>query len=188
MQPAKRPILPEFNADGVLPAGDYPLTLAQLRASMLVVGPGVATYPNWDSQWRAQLVDNLSTMVNQLWQVGVSEIFVDGSFVEDKDHPNDIDGYFEADFVSFYTRSLEQRLNAIDPFKAWTWEEASRRHDANSCKRQLPMWFIYHVELYPHVGLPTGIVDRYGNQQQFPAAFRRSRNAFKPKGIIKIVR
>ncbi len=30
----------------------------------------------------------------QLWPVGIREIYADGSFVEDKDHPNDIDGYF----------------------------------------------------------------------------------------------
>src|ERR1041384_5574189 len=50
--------------------------------------------PNWDVIWRRQLVDNLGILVRQLWQVGIREIFADGSFVEDKEHPNDIDGYF----------------------------------------------------------------------------------------------
>ena len=31
--------LPEFTVEGVLPAGDYELTLEQLRQSVLVVGP-----------------------------------------------------------------------------------------------------------------------------------------------------
>jgi hypothetical protein len=186
MQPAKKLILPPFTADGVLPPGDYDLTLNELRSSMLVTGPG-SGYPNWDSEWRGQLVDNLGTMVRQLSQIGIQNIFIDGSFVEDKDHPNDIDGYFECDLMSFATRSIQQQLNAIDPFKAWTWDENSRRYDANSCKRQLPMWFIYHVELYPHCGIPCGIPDRHGNPQLFPAAFRRSRNAFKAKGIVRIV-
>ena len=31
-------------------------------------------------------------MTRQLWQVGVHEVFADGSFVEEKAHPNDIDG------------------------------------------------------------------------------------------------
>ena len=44
---------------------------------------------NWDSGWRMKLVENLEVMVGQLRRVGITEIFVDGSFVEDKDHPND---------------------------------------------------------------------------------------------------
>lgn len=37
-------------------------------------------------------MDNFEALVNQLWQVGVSEVYIDGSFAEDKNHPNDIDG------------------------------------------------------------------------------------------------
>ncbi len=59
-------VLPSFNADGCLPAADYALTLAQLRESMLVVGPQ-AEYPDWDRSWRDELVCNLDIMVRQLW-------------------------------------------------------------------------------------------------------------------------
>jgi hypothetical protein len=85
--------LPPFDTDGLLPPGDYPLTFRELRRSALVVGPpgGSGT---WDAGWRATLVANLEIMTRQLWQVGIQEIFADGSFVEEKDHPNDIDGYF----------------------------------------------------------------------------------------------
>jgi hypothetical protein len=85
--------LPAFTEDGLLPPADCELTHDELRRSLLVVGPG-AGYPNWDIAWRRRLVDNLEILVNQLWQAGVREVFADGSFVEDKDHPNDIDGYF----------------------------------------------------------------------------------------------
>jgi hypothetical protein len=40
------------------------------------------------------LVANLEIFTIQLWQVGIRDVFADGSFAEDKDHPNDIDGYF----------------------------------------------------------------------------------------------
>ena len=90
--------LPSFTTDGVLPVGDYPLTLDALRSSLLVLGPDdIDRYPNWDASWRLYLVNNLTTMVEQLWKVGISEIYIDGSFVEDKEHPNDIDGYFECE-------------------------------------------------------------------------------------------
>ncbi len=181
-------MLPLFTSDGVLPRGDYPLTLADLRASQLVTGEGVAS-DAWDSKWRLVLVENLEVLVKQLWQVGIERIFVNGSFVEDKDHPNDIDGYFECDFRYLASGQLERGLNALDPFKVWTWDPASRRADSNSAKRQLPMWHRYHVELYPHFpGVLTGIVDEHNNELEFPAAFRVSRRDFRPKGIVQIVR
>lgn len=84
---------------------------------------------------------------------------------------------------------LERDLNALDPYKVWTWHPASRRPDPNSAKRQLPMWHRYRVELYPHSpGLLSGIRDQFGNDLQFPSAFRLSRGAYRPKGIVRLVR
>ncbi len=119
-------MLPEFNEDGCLPAGDYALTLSELRESLLVLGPQ-AGYPDWDSGWRDKLVDNLEVMIRQLWQIGVTKIFVDGSFAEDKDHPNDIDGYFVCDLNDLASGRLQAELNLLDPHKIWTWDPASRR-------------------------------------------------------------
>jgi len=80
-----------FTEDGLLPAGDVAMTFNELRESALVHGPG-PSHPTWDAGWRRILVDNLEIMVCQLWTVGITEVFADGSFAEDKDHPNDIDG------------------------------------------------------------------------------------------------
>jgi len=68
---------------------------------------------------------------------GVREIFVDGSFVEDKDHPNDIDGYFVCDLMQLASGDLAQQLNRLDPYKVWTWDPASRRPYRGYPKRQL---------------------------------------------------
>ena len=180
--------LPAFTEEGVLPVGDYELTLDELRESALVLGPdGAVRSGHWDSDCRRKLVDNLSVLVRQLWQVGITEVFVDGSFVEDKDHPNDIDGYFECDLKHLASGRLEQELNLLAPHKVWTWAPASRRKVPGSSKRQLPMWHQYRVELFPHVGQLSGIFDLHGNELEFPAAFRLSRFGI-PKGIIKIVR
>ena len=180
--------LPPFTSDGVLLAGDYHLTVGQLRVSHLVTGVHSSSY-TWDRAWRGHLVDNLEILVGELWQVGIDSIFVNGSFVEDKDHPNDIDGYFECDVRDFASGRLAQDLNRIDPYKIWTWDPAQRRPDPNSTKRQLHMWHQYRVELYPHFpGLLTGIKDQFGNDLEFPSAFRLSRNSNLPKGIVKIVR
>jgi hypothetical protein len=180
--------LPGFTDEGLLPIGDYSLTLDALRESHLVTGSRSAS-ANWDRAWRARLIDNLAILVNQLWQVGIDRIFVNGSFVEEKDHPNDIDGYFECDLLYLARGQLEQDLNALDPYKVWTWDPTRRRPDRNSAKRQLPMWHQYRVELYPHVpGLLSGIRDAFGNELEFPAAFRLSRSAHRPKGIVQVIK
>ncbi len=151
---------------------------------MLVEGPE-SGYPDWDAGWRLKLVENLEVMVGQLWEVGITEIFVDGSFVEDKDHPGDIDGYFECDVVEFATGNIQRRLNELDPHKVWTWDPTSRRPYRNQTKRQLPMWHRYRVELYPHFpSLTSGIRDQFGNDLPFPSAFRLSRREYKPKGAL----
>jgi hypothetical protein len=188
-------MLPLFTPEGVLPPDDYLMTIADLKASFLVTGDGV-TSKNWDTDWRFMLVENLHILVSELWQVGIDKIFIDGSFVEEKDHPNDIDGYFECDPMDVYTKKLNDKLNSINPHKIWTWDAGSRRYDSDTRKRQLPMWHQYLVELYPFIpGLPSGIPDEFGNPQEFPAAFRKTRLRqtpdgvrMFPKGIIQIIK
>jgi hypothetical protein len=179
--------LPHFNASGLLPPGDYLLSVAELRVSELVLGFGEPKdRPTWDAVWRERLVDNLAILVGHLQQVGVTEIFVNGSFVEEKDHPNDIDGYFECDEMRLATGVLQRELNLLDPHKVWTWASSSRRPYRGYPKWQLPMWHHYRVELFPHYGQPSGIKDEFGHDLEFPAAFRKSRGDGKPKGIIKL--
>lgn len=187
MSPQEGSLLPPFTKDGILPPGDYMLTLEQLANSLLVVGSGdVQTYSRWDTVWRRRLVENLGVLVRQLRQVGIRRIFIDGSFVEDKDHPNDIDGYFECEREPLASGELQRELNLLDPYKVWTWDPASRRPYRGQGKRQLPMWHVYRVELYPHFGQTSGIRDQYGHELEFPAAFRRRRGDGKPRGIIRI--
>lgn len=174
----------QFNAEGLLEPKDYPMTLHDLKESLLVHGPGGGS--PWDNDKRLRLVNNLEILVKQLHKVGIDEIFIDGSYFEDKASPSDIDGYFVVDPSKL--RDIVRELNALDPYKVWTWNWNDRIYDRNSAKAQLPMWHRYRVELYPHVGQSCGILDEYGNEQMFPAAFRKTRDTFLPKGIIKIVK
>lgn len=180
--------LPAFTAEGFLPAGDYEMTIEQLYESNLVKGPAdLGLRGNWDVLWRNRLVENLAVMVDQLRQVGVTEIFVDGSFVQDKDHPNDIDGYFVCSLKDLVSGELQRKLNLLDPHKIWTWDPDSRRPYRGYHKKQLPMWHQYRVDLYPHYGQLSGICDDWGHELEFPSAFRRSRGGGQPRGIVKIV-
>jgi hypothetical protein len=172
-----------FNDYGLLPPGDYDMTFDDLRSSVLVHGNGQDV---WDREWRLYLVSQLEIMVKQLWSVGIERIYIDGSFVEDKARPNDIDGYFECDVRDLPT--LVRELNIIEPDKIWTWDSNSRKLYKGYTKAQLPMWHKYRVELYPEFGQSSGIKDEYGNNLLFPSAFRQTRDTFVQKGIIKIIK
>jgi hypothetical protein len=180
-------MLPDFTSDGLLPPGDYTLSLEELKQSMLVTGPpDKRGYLGWNAGWRAYLVGNLAILVGELRQVGIREIFVDGSFAEDKERPNDIDGYFVCELKRLASGELARELNLLNSHKVWTWDPATRRPFRGYPKKQLPMWHQYRVELYPHYGQTSGIRDRFGNELEFPSAFRMSRRDGKPRGIIKI--
>lgn len=183
-------VIPAFTAEGLLPPGDFEVSLEELAESALVLGPGEPQdYPSWDAGWRLRLVENLSILVRQLWRVGVREVYADGSFAEDKDHPNDIDGYFVCELERFANGSLQRDLNLLDPHKVWTWDPVLRRPYRGYPKKQLPMWHQYRVELYPHVpglGGGSGIRDQHGHELEFPAAFRQSRRDGRERGIVRI--
>jgi hypothetical protein len=114
-----------FNANGVLDPGTYAATISEIRQSILVLGDG--TSPTWDRNWRSELVNRAAVLIDQLMRVGVQDVYLDGSFVEDKDHPNDIDGYFDPilsmmnapDMAKF--QQIVSQLNNLDPHKVWTW-------------------------------------------------------------------
>jgi hypothetical protein len=183
-------VIPPFEPDGLLPPADYEISFDELRRSVLVRGPDKPKEDlSWDAPWREELVSNLETLTRQLWQVGIQEVFADGSFAEDKAHPNDIDGYFVCDLIRLKTGELARHLNMLDTFKVWTWDPASRKPYRGYPKKQLPMWHRYRVELYPHVpglGIGSGIRDKHGHELEFPSAFRQSRRDGKPRGIVKI--
>tara|TARA_R100001143_G_scaffold44720_1_gene40088 strand:- start:3943 stop:4497 length:555 start_codon:yes stop_codon:yes gene_type:complete len=177
-----------FNKYGLLPKGDYEYNFKELRKSIFVKGPQNPSISSWDTQWRKHLVNQAEILINQLWDIGITEIWLDGSFAEAKPHPNDIDGYFECDIADIASGYIERELNKRDPHKIWTWDSSARRNYRGYVKKQLPMWHQYRVELYPHYGQNSGITDKHGNEELFPAAFRKDRTNHKEKGIIKLVK
>jgi len=132
--------LPDFTDEGLLPPGDYEVTFEELRASVLVEGPGPDSPwgKEWDAEWRSRLTDQAETMCSHLWEVSIEDISLDGSFTEAKAHPNDIDGYFECDAWRVASGELERELNQIDPKKCWTWDPEQRRAYRGYAKKQLP--------------------------------------------------
>jgi hypothetical protein len=165
---------------------DFLMTFEDIRRSAMISGP--PNRPNWDRAWRILLVNNLELVARQLWQVGIDEIYLGGSFIEDKDHPEDIDGYFVCDRDHFKSRRLHDALNALDPWKVWTWRDEHRLPDETGILR-LPMWHRYRVELFPYYGQTgTGYTDDQGRDIDFPNLFRRVKDIHQRKQIIKLIR
>ncbi|MDP9025137.1 MAG: hypothetical protein M3N13_07180, partial [Candidatus Eremiobacteraeota bacterium] len=76
-------MLPPFDEEtGYLPAGVHDATLAEIKDRF---GKTVR---------RSRLVANLRLVVQQLWDAGVVEVCIDGSFCTSTPTPNDIDGYW----------------------------------------------------------------------------------------------
>lgn len=109
--------IPYFSIDRILPPGDYHLTIEQLIESFLV-SPS-RKYPTFDNSWRLTLINNLKILARQLWEAGINDIYIDGSFVEEKDHPNDIDGYFIVNLKDFASGKIQKELNNIDQYQVW---------------------------------------------------------------------
>lgn len=186
----KKRRLPWLFVDGVLPPGDdYAATLAEVRQSLLVKGPKRRRSETWDEAWRSHLVDRFTVLARQLWSVGIHEIFIDGSFAEEKDHPGDIDGYFVCAAREF--DPVIQRLNVLDPYKVWTWNvNACQPQYPGSRELKLPMWHIYRTEMFPHWAgrTVTDIKDEHGQPEKWPAAFRKTKVDRRPKGIVRVIR
>jgi hypothetical protein len=119
--------------------------------------------------------------------VDIAHIYLNGSFVEDKDHPNDIDIYFDCDRKYFVTGDLETRLNRLDPHKCWTWSDDRRKSYDATGKKHLPIWWQYSIDPWPNFGQGAGILNRKTNREMaFPELFRASRFTLRQKGIVKI--
>lgn len=132
-------------------------------------------------------------MVEQLWAEGISEIYIDGSFATDKLHPGDIDGYFvvqkPADALdSDFEDELCKRLNKHDHNNIWTWKDKDRKRPAEAEKGQLPMWWHYHMEMWPEYGQWSGQVHPVSGEKLTHSQLFRITKQGEDKGIIKLLR
>lgn len=76
-------MIPEFTENGLLPPGIYETALGELHEKM-----------GW-SRRRLALLEGLEGALELMAASGVRRVYVDGSFVTDKDRPNDIDGCYD---------------------------------------------------------------------------------------------
>jgi len=179
-------VIPSFDEDGLLPH-DSEATPEELRISHLVTGEGVGS-PTWDTVWRGELVDRVVRVFELFSRAGgLTEFWLDGSFVEAVDRPGDIDVYFTLQTPREWL-TLPDRLKALEGKDIWSWAPARRRTFPGSIHPEPPFWGRYYVDIYPDLGRGSGIFDEAGNPMTFPEAFRKQRITYRQKGIVRLRR
>ncbi len=180
------PLLPPFNEHGLLPVGIYPLSPRQLLASHLVTGAYSQQGEAWDAEHRARLVHNVVYLARQLWQVGVTEVFVFGSFVDDKACPNDIDSYFVYPSAKpIRNGRLRRALNEINAEKAWDW--LNRLPDETTGKNEMILWHVYRVEVVPTAPDLKNAMPVEGTKLPIPTGVHIASGSCRIKGVVQLV-
>jgi hypothetical protein len=153
-------MLPDFDPEtGYLPPGVYPATLTEIRARF---GTTVR---------RSRLMSGLMAVITQLWNAGVEEICIDGSFCTATPVPKDIDGYW------VFVKGLD--TTKIDPVLL---QMSVVITDPSTGELVRPMKLRYGVEFYVHPihkATPQGMT--------YPEFFSRSRDGVA-RGYVRIVK
>jgi hypothetical protein len=121
-------MIPDLNEDGLLPLGLHPATLEEIGERFGRANPV-----------RTRLFRGLTRALHNLREAGVERVYIDGSFVTDKQFPNDVDGCWDADspvdlgeldavFLDFsdHRRQMKERYG-VDFFLASSVEGESRQ-------------------------------------------------------------
>ncbi len=168
----------KFQKNGLLPAGDHEISIAELEKNIRR-GPGDGL--TWDTKWRMELLQEFKQRYRQLQSVGITEVYIDGSYATDKFHPNDMDVYFVVP-RQLWRNGAEQALKDIDS-EFWRFETVSDE----TGKRGYPMAFRRHVEIFPvyreHTPDYAECTEMIDPKINF---FRTDKWSHRPKGIIKI--
>ncbi len=106
-------MIPQFTDEGLLPAGVHETDLEEIREKM-----------GW-SRKRRELLEGLEEALELMATCGVARVYLDGSFVTDKDRPNDVDGCY--DLAEDVTTGDLKRLAPIFPPSSSNRAEAKRR-------------------------------------------------------------
>ena len=140
-------MIPRTNEDGLLPEGIHWATWAEMEERFAT------------TDWRRMLTDGARRAAENLKASGCRILYLDGSYVTDKDRPSDFDGCWDTTGVS--GQSLDPVLLSF-----------VNRRAAQKAK--------YHGELFPS----SAVADERG--RTYLDFFQRDKQTGKPKGIVAI--
>jgi hypothetical protein len=143
-------MIPQFTDEGLLPPGVHETDLEELKEKM-----------GW-SRKRRELLEGLEEALGLMASCGVARVYLDGSFVTDKDRPNDVDGCY--DLAEDVTAEDLNRLDPIFPPSPEGRAEAKRR---------------FGVDLFP------AAATELGSGQPFLRFFRTDREG-RERGVHSV--
>lgn len=121
-------MLPDFESTGYLPEGIHPCTLDEFFKKFM------------NTPWRSKFKQGLMQLIYDLNSIGVSTIYIDGSFVTNKRLPNDMDICWEDTGIDYtaaqtmhpilfdwkFPRKKQQSKYGADVFPARLYEGGSK--------------------------------------------------------------
>jgi hypothetical protein len=143
-------MIPQFTGEGLLPPGVYETNLEELEEKM-----------GW-SRKRRGLLEGLEETLELTASRGVVRVYLDGSFVTDKDRPNDVDGCY--DLAEDVSAEDLRRLAPIFPPNPSNRAEAKRR---------------FGVDLFP------AAATELGSGQPFLRFFQTDRDG-RERGLLSV--
>jgi len=143
-------MIPRFTDEGLLPPGVYGTDLEELKEKM-----------DW-SRKRGELLEGLEEALELIASCDVVRVYLDGSFVTEKDRPNDIDGCY--DLADDVTAEDLRRLAPIFPPSPSNRAEAKRR---------------FGVDLFP------AAATELGSGQPFLRFFQTDREGHE-RGVLSV--
>ncbi|CAN5846059.1 hypothetical protein BH23ACT11_BH23ACT11_14570 [soil metagenome] len=143
-------MIPQFTNEGLLPPGVHETGVEELKEKM-----------EW-SRKRRELLGGLEEALELMMSCGVVRAYLDGSFVTDKDRPNDVDGCY--DLAEDVTSEDLKRLAPIFPPSTSNRTEAKRR---------------FGVDLFP------AAATELGSGQPFLRFFQTDREG-RERGVLSV--
>ena len=138
--------IPQLNTYGLLPPGFHLATMAELKQKF-----------GFSPKRRSLIEEGLELVTRELVSMGVLELYVDGSFVEQDPSPGDLDGYVLTESPSKVYQKIAERQE---------------------------LWLMqYRMDIWP----AATDVEGEGSQSYFEQLFSHTADdSPRPKGIVKL--
>jgi len=144
-------MVPTFNKEGALPLGEHEISLAEFEQ--------VFVY----NERRREIFNKFLKLIDDLRTINCSLIYVDGSYVTDKEEPGDIDVCWHEDEFIDWDRLKKELLILLDLEYPRHWQQ-----------------LVYSADVFP-----ANVYDSNA-KKLFKDFFQQHKETGNPKGIIKI--
>lgn len=133
-------MIPEFEKKGYLPPGVHPATLAQIEKRYAY------------NPVRRRLFEGLRKLARNLKEAGCKTLYLNGSYITDKNEPGDYDAVWEYEGVNM----------GLDPLlrNGWDMKEIKRKYGGDVFCRMPEVLRKDHLEFFQtdRDGMPKGII------------------------------